>query len=91
MYYLVDENKMRPVIDTDTLALRRQDLPPVYALNGAVYAVQVKWFMKNKKLTDKNTIAHCMPKERSIDIDDEFDLQIFRAMVTSAFSKDKET
>jgi N-acylneuraminate cytidylyltransferase len=55
---------------------RRQDLPKVYALNGAVYIAQVEWLLNNRSFITDETHAYIMPKERSVDIDDEMDFKL---------------
>lgn len=53
---------------------RRQKLPPAYALNGAVYVVNVAWFRKTHRFYDDGqTVAYAMPAERSVDVDSELD------------------
>lgn len=54
---------------------RRQDLPPVYMSNGAIYIIKIAEFLKTKKLfTDKTTLYE-MSKEKSLDIDTLEDLE----------------
>jgi CMP-N,N'-diacetyllegionaminic acid synthase len=75
-YWLLslDENqRLSPVMRTK-LATRRQDLPPVYHANGAVYAARCHWIREHDDFLAPETVAYVMPKERSIDIDDETDL-----------------
>ena len=45
-------------------------------LNGAVYVAKCDWLLINKKFLTSETIAYEMPKERSIDIDTEFDFRV---------------
>lgn len=52
---------------------RRQDLPPVFALNGAVYVASADWLRREKKFITDDTVAYVMPADRSIDIDTESD------------------
>lgn len=78
MYFLNESNQMKPVIDIPNRPSRRQELPSIYALNGAVYVVKWKPFKKSKKFVTDDTIAHIMPKERAIDIDTELDFNIFK-------------
>ncbi len=54
----------------------RQDIPPVYALNGAVYVAEVSWLLRKRAFVSDETVAYTMPKDRSIDIDTETDLAI---------------
>lgn len=55
---------------------RRQLLPDVYYLNGAVDAFWVNEAEKNGALFQEKMIGYEMPIERSIDIDTELDLKI---------------
>ncbi|MBW2554728.1 MAG: acylneuraminate cytidylyltransferase family protein [Deltaproteobacteria bacterium] len=55
---------------------RRQDLPPVYQLNGAIYVTRRKVLLEEKRLLGKHTLPYIMPRERSIDIDTPIDFKI---------------
>jgi N-acylneuraminate cytidylyltransferase len=52
---------------------RRQTLPTVYALNGALYLAQTSWLLQNKSFISKDTIGFELPLERAIDIDEPKD------------------
>ncbi len=56
--------------------IRRQDLPRVFALNGAVYAVRRDTLMKKHSLWGKKSLAYVMPVERSVNIDSKIDLAL---------------
>lgn len=81
MYYVSDQEKMVPLIEQDSLTVRRQDLPAVYALNGAVYVAEVDWLKRNKSFLTKETSAFIMPIYRSYDIDTERDFRVCEFMV----------
>lgn len=91
MYYLDQESKLKHVIDTKKTALRRQDLPEVVSLNGAIYLVRCKWFLKNQSFISKDTIGFRMPKERSLDIDTEWDFNLANAILTMNSMKNEDT
>jgi CMP-N-acetylneuraminic acid synthetase len=55
---------------------RRQDLPPVYQLNGAIYVTRRKVLLEEERLLGKHTLPYIMPQERSIDIDTPIDFKI---------------
>lgn len=73
--YKMDNNSrvLENLIQQDKEIHRRQDLPPIYALNGAVYVTQCAYLCKSKKFIGQNTIGYVMPLERSLDIDTELD------------------
>jgi N-acylneuraminate cytidylyltransferase/CMP-N,N'-diacetyllegionaminic acid synthase len=55
---------------------RRQDLPPVYALNGAIYLVKREVLLEQQTYYTERTFAYIMPPERSLDIDTSWDLYL---------------
>jgi CMP-N-acetylneuraminic acid synthetase len=56
---------------------RRQDMNTLYARNGAaIYIARFALIMERKKFIGSGCIPYLMPKERSIDIDDDFDWKL---------------
>lgn len=82
MFRLDNAARLRPLIDSPEIATRRQDLPEVYSLNGAVYVANVAWLRSNRTFVTRQTVAHVMPTERSIDIDTAADFEAFRQALT---------
>lgn len=76
MYFLDKTNKMIPILKTEDNLYQRQKLPVVYSLNGAAYIADRDYILKNRSFVAKDTIGYEMPKERSIDIDNEMDFEI---------------
>jgi len=74
MYTLSEAQVLQPL--TRERALRRQDLPQVYALNGAVYVAQTTLLCESRGFLGDGSCAYVMPFARSIDIDTEQDLAI---------------
>lgn len=75
--YTVDENrKLHSLIPQESIVTRRQDLPTVYKLNGAVYVAEIEWLKVSKSFLTENTGSYIMPKSRSYDIDTEEDFVI---------------
>lgn len=73
MYTITDAGHMEPVIPA-TARTRRQDLPPAYSLNGAIYLARVDWLERERTFVRPETVAYEMPLVRSLDIDTESDL-----------------
>jgi len=57
-------------------SLRRQDLPPAYSLNGAVYAAEVDWLIESRLFVSAETVGYVMSNETSVDIDNRSDLEV---------------
>lgn len=74
MYRLGDGDRLQPILKDDEGPVRRQDAAPTYALNGAVYAVDVDWLLAERVMVKAGrTLGVRMPHERSVDIDTELD------------------
>jgi len=74
-YRMVENGRLTPYAARLTgESLRRQDLPPAWCLNGAVYAAHIDWLRQNDSFISNETLGYVMPMERSIDIDTPSDL-----------------
>jgi CMP-N,N'-diacetyllegionaminic acid synthase len=54
----------------------RQELPPAFALNGAIYLIKNKTLLSQQNFFNSRTYAYVMPQERSLDVDTEWDLHL---------------
>ena len=66
-------NKFIPIAEPDFTFMNRQDLPKLFRPNGAVYVFNGGWFEKNNGFTSSNVGVVEMPKENSLDIDNQED------------------
>ena len=67
--YSLDDGKLISFCNNETKLLR-QDLPPAYNLNGALYFASRNFLKTKKTFKDESTLAYVMPRHRSVDIDD---------------------
>jgi CMP-N,N'-diacetyllegionaminic acid synthase len=65
----------------DLAYLRRQDLPAAYALNGAVYVTKTAVLREQQTFLPARTYPFLMPAERSLEIDDPWDLYLLRLVM----------
>lgn len=72
MFSLNEDKLMRPIIN-GVLLKRRQDLKPIYRLNGDIYVANLEWLKKNKNLVNDFSTGYIMTNEESLDIDIEED------------------
>jgi len=70
---ILDDGTLADFMKTDINYLRRQDFPPAYALNGAIYLNQRGALLRDQTDLPEGTVAYVMPQERSIDIDTPWD------------------
>lgn len=76
MFKLNEKGRLSKLLSIDKQYTRRQDLPRIYAINGAVYCAKVEWLLDKKSFITDETMAYIMPQERSLDIDSKLDLMI---------------
>lgn len=67
--------------ETENTITCRQQSPPCYEMNGAVYIWNREVLLNNDSLLLNNTGIYIMPLERSIDIDTEFDFLIVECLM----------
>ncbi len=61
---------------------RSQDLPPAYRLNGAIYLYRCQDVLQDTvPAFEAGCYAYLMPRERSVDIDEPFDLRLAEALL----------
>lgn len=73
MHTLDSQGRLLPLLSWSS-ADCRQDLPPVYLENGAVYVARTDYLMSRRDFITTETIAYIMPAARSVDIDTTLDL-----------------
>lgn len=83
MYRLGEGGLLLP-LDARYEGLPRQALPPVYHRNGVVYACRADHLRRTGGLIGPDARAYVMPRERSLNIDDEFDLRLADLLMQDA-------
>jgi len=81
MFSLDAGGRMRSFLPSEQRPARRQDLPALYALNGALYVARVDWLRQTRSFLTEETLAHVMPPERSVDIDTLFDFRLAECLL----------
>ena len=78
--YTIHDTHLQAFLPEKPLITRRQDLPKVYALNGAIYIAPSHVIMKDSTLITPHTIPYIMNPYESIDIDNNYDFKIAEAL-----------
>ncbi|MAU58299.1 MAG: cytidylyltransferase [Flavobacteriaceae bacterium] len=60
---------------------RRQDLEPCFIRNGSIYLMKRDLIFFKKNRHGKNSLGYEMPQERSVNIDEKFDLTMVELLV----------
>lgn len=78
-----DDGTMTDYLPNASQYPRRQDLPPAYALNGALYLVRPQVLTRSGSFYGGRTFPYVMPYDRSIDIDTIEDMRMAEFLLTS--------
>lgn len=70
---VVRDGRLTPFMAEGARYHSRQELPPVVRTNGAIYLARVASFVAARTFELPHTVAYPMPREDSVNIDDEFD------------------
>ena len=82
--FLYKKNKigfLSPFRKSTKKYIRRQDLEPIYFLEGSIYISKITTLMKKRTFNHNKTIGIEMPKWKSIEIDDKIDLVHTEAII----------
>lgn len=76
MYRMDERGRLTKFMSSDPAYARRQDLPPVFAVNGAIYLIRGSHLRATGSLTPDGCLGLPMPAERAMDIDTAEDLRL---------------
>ncbi len=65
--------KLEEFVQTDISYLRRQDLPPAYVVNGAIFLNRRDSLLRDRTFEPVGTYPYVMPSDRSLQIDTPWD------------------
>lgn len=70
---LTPDGALEPFMVTPTDDLRRQNMPPAFAINGALYVNRCASLRRDRTFFPTGALAYPMPVERSLDVDAPLD------------------
>lgn len=83
----IEDGKLVDFMEDSKRYTRRQDLPVIYRLNGAIYICKTDVLMKNKNWYTDNTLPYVMSQEDSVDIDTVLDFKIAEIIIKGEIQK----
>ena len=87
LYKKTKTEKIKPFKTYKKKYIRRQDIEPVYFMEGTIYISKVSTLLKKKTFCHKNTLMYEVPKWKSFEIDDSLDLILVRAIIQNKQKK----
>lgn len=61
---------------------RSQDIPELFHPNGAIFVATIEAWKQNESFYSSRTVGYEMPPERSFDIDEPWELELVRELIT---------
>ena len=71
---LTGDSRMESLLGLPS-TVRRQDMPPVYRVNGSIYINEISSLSESTSFND-NVCPYVMDESHSVDIDDYLDLEV---------------
>jgi CMP-N,N'-diacetyllegionaminic acid synthase len=81
LYKRGKNSKIKPFKKYKKNNIRRQDLEPIYFLEGSAYISKTSTLLERRTFCHNNTIMQLMPKWKSLEIDDSLDLVLAKAII----------
>jgi CMP-N-acetylneuraminic acid synthetase len=77
----IDAAGLGHVVMGTTEFKRRQDVPPVYDITTVAYVARPKFILTHERLFEGRVRPVIVPKERAVDIDDDYDFKLAQALL----------
>lgn len=87
MFHRDESERLQSFIPQKTDISRRQDLPQVYAFNGALYLARIDWLKEQQSLVGQETLGYVMSRESSADIDTPLDWSWVEFLIKEGYAK----
>lgn len=71
-----DQNRMINMTPVEKADDNRQNLPPVYAVNGAIYVIRRPALLSGRSLFPPDTRVWIMPPERALDVNTPWEMHL---------------
>lgn len=76
MYGLTEEGRLEGIGPRPEGYVRRQEVPPVYVVNGAIYLMRRALLETADTFVTESAHGYLMPRSRSLDVDDPWELRL---------------
>ena len=87
MYRMAEGLRLEPYSTHHPTALRRQEIEPVYFLDGTIYCSHIDELRLKRSFYHDNTHAYVVPKWKSLEVDDIYDFVMIEALFSYMKSK----
>ena len=85
LFHMDEEKKLHPYSQKQPNSVRRQDIIPLFFLDGSVYCSEIDALRARKGFYHEDTSGYVVPKWKSLEIDDEDDFVMIEALMKKRF------
>lgn len=82
--YRMDQGRLTPWMGSQRPPKRRQDFEPVFVRNGSIYLTSRALLLDQGRIVGDTPLAHVMPRNRSVNIDEPDDLGLAEYLMAKA-------
>lgn len=83
LFKISNERRLNPYLGIYPNGIRRQEIEPLYFLEGTIYASEVKTLRNRFSFYHEDTIGYEVPKWKSPEVDDEIDFLLIESIMKS--------
>lgn len=83
----IENDRLKDFLEETKVYTRRQDIPAVYRLNGAIYIAKTESLLKNRGWYTDSTLPFVMDKISSVDIDDMIDFRFAEFLMKEGYNE----
>lgn len=81
MYRCDDNGRLQPFLERQPTGLRRQEIEPLYFLEGTVYASRIDALRARRSFYHEDTVGYEVPRWKSLEIDELDDFLMVEALL----------
>ena len=81
IYELCAGKILKPYTGTHPNQIRRQDITPLYFLEGTIYCSKIDTLRSERSFYHQSTLGYEVPKWKSIEIDDVYDFVMAESLM----------
>jgi CMP-N,N'-diacetyllegionaminic acid synthase len=83
---ILEDGSLVEFVMSDVAYMRRQNLPPAYVFNGAIYVNRAESLRTQRTFFPPRALAYLMPHDRSLDVDTPWDLAVAELMARRLYA-----
>lgn len=89
MFARSPSGELTPFGGREKIAPRRQELPRLYSVNGAIYVARVEALRRKRSFFMPGALGYVMARDHAVDIDDELDFALAQLLLEKRLARER--